>query len=82
MTSQPRIEDAVVDPSRRYRSPFDVLRDTALDRDQKRRILESWKVDAGLLSTATYENMTGGESALPLLRDVHLALEQLDAAQS
>lgn len=55
---------------------MDVLRDDELDLDEKRRILESWKQDAQLLSTAQDENMTGGER--PQLQDVSLALGELD----
>ncbi len=40
-----------------------MVRDDGLDADEKLRILESWKKDAELLSTAQDENMTGGERA-------------------
>lgn len=77
MTTDPRIAEAIADPTLRYRSPRQVLDDPALGLDDKRRILESWKKDAELLSTATNENMTGGDSPLPVLQDVNLALQQL-----
>lgn len=79
MTIQPLIDEIVVDPTRHYETPFQVLNDQGISQEQKRRILESWKVDAELLSTATYENMTGGEPALPLLWQVSVALERLGA---
>jgi len=55
---------------------MDVVNDPTLDPDAKRQILESWKKDAELLSTAQNENMTGGEA--PGLQDVSLALDQLE----
>ena len=55
---------------------MDVVNDDELDTDQKRRILESWKKDAELLSTAQDENMAGGER--PQLQDVSLALSELE----
>jgi len=75
----PSLDDVVVDPTRRYTTPFQVLNDQDISREAKRRILESWKVDAELLSTATNENMTGGEPTLPILWQVHMALERLGA---
>ena len=66
-----RVESAISDPTRHYARPMDVVHD-----DEKRRILESWKKDAELLSTAQAENMSGGER--PQLQDVSLALSELD----
>jgi hypothetical protein len=76
-THQQQVENAIADPTRYYTSPMDVVRDDALDSEEKRRILESWKKDAELLSTAQDENMAGGER--PQLQDVSLALGALDA---
>lgn len=76
--SQPhesKVCDAISDPTREYRKPIDVVRDTGLDADEKLRILESWKKDAELLSTAQDENMSGGER--PQLQDVMLAIQEL-----
>ncbi|HEY6643994.1 hypothetical protein [Povalibacter sp.] len=78
MPDQERADDAIADPSRQFKTPTDVLRDTRLDVDTKRAILESWKKDAELLSTAANENMTGGESAGPILQEVTIALETLE----
>lgn len=75
-THQQQVENAIADPTRFYASPMDVLHDNELDTDQKRRILESWKKDAELLSTAQDENMAGGER--PQLQDVSLALGALE----
>ena len=71
-----KICDAISDPTREYRHPMDVVKDGSLDAGEKRRILESWKKDAELLSTAQDENMTGGER--PHLQDVMLALQELE----
>lgn len=75
-THESKVCDAISDPTREYRKPIDVVRDTGLDADEKLRILESWKKDAELLSTAQDENMTGGER--PQLQDVMLALQELE----
>lgn len=75
-THDSKVCDAISDPTREYRKPIDVVRDTGLDADEKLRILESWKKDAELLSTAQDENMTGGER--PQLQDVMLAIQELE----
>lgn len=76
MTHESKVCDAISDPTRKYRKPIDVVTDTELDADEKLRILESWKKDAELLSTAQDENMTGGER--PQLQDVMLAIQELE----
>jgi hypothetical protein len=73
---QQRVEDAIGDPTREYARPMDVVNDRRLDFEQKRRILESWKKDAELLSTAQDENMSGGER--PQLQEVSIALTELE----
>lgn len=78
MSIEQRTADAIADPTRQFKTPMDVVNDPALDVEAKRQILESWKKDAELLSTATNENMTGGETPVPLLQDVHLALDKLE----
>jgi hypothetical protein len=78
MPEQKRTEAAIADPSSQFKSPMDVLSDATLDYDAKHAILESWKKDAELLSTATNENMAGGENPLPSLQDVAIALERLE----
>ena len=71
-----QVESAISDPTRHYARPMDVVHDDSLDAEQKLKILESWKKDAELLSTAQDENMSGGER--PHLQDVSLALTELD----
>jgi hypothetical protein len=73
---QEHVESAISDPTRHYQCPMDVVRDDDLELEEKRKILESWKKDAELLSTAQAENMSGGER--PQLQDVSLALGELD----
>jgi hypothetical protein len=75
-THQDQVESAISDPTRRYASPMDVVHDDSLDLEEKRKILESWKKDAQLLSTAQDENMSGGERSQ--VQDVSLALTELD----
>jgi hypothetical protein len=74
--SEQRVQDAIGDPTREYAKPMDVVNDPRLDTEQKRRILESWKKDAELLSTAQDENMAGGERTQ--LQDVSIALTELE----
>ena len=74
MTTE-RVDAAIADPTREFKTPMDVVNDAALGMDDKRRILESWRKDAELLSTAQAENMTGGEGSR--LQDVSIALEKL-----
>ena len=76
MSTQEQVESAISDPTRYYTCPMDVVNDESLDIEAKRKILESWKKDAELLSTAQAENMSGGER--PQLQDVSLALQELD----
>ncbi|MGH8189260.1 MAG: hypothetical protein ACREUC_22075 [Steroidobacteraceae bacterium] len=73
---QEHVEQAISDPTRAYATPMDVVRDDDLSVAEKRKILESWKHDARLLSTAQDENMAGGER--PQLQDVSVALTELE----
>jgi hypothetical protein len=73
---QEHVEQAISDPTRAYATPMDVIHDEDLSIEEKRKILESWKRDAQLLSTAQDENMAGGER--PQLQDVSLALTELE----
>jgi hypothetical protein len=75
-THRQQVENAISDPTQHYARPMDVVDDDELQPDEKRRILESWKKDAELLSTAQDENMAGGER--PQLQDVSLALSELE----
>lgn len=69
------VEDLIANPNRHFSHPADVLTEPTLSTDDKRRILESWKLDAQRLAESTAENMSGGEETD--LRDVSKVLVQL-----
>lgn len=71
----PSIGSIIKDPSKHYRAPREVLADSRLARDEKRRILESWALDSQLIAVADDENMAGAER--PGLHEVKLALLEL-----
>jgi hypothetical protein len=70
------VEDLISNPNRHFSHPVDVLNEPTLSVDEKRRILESWKLDAQRLAESTAENMSGGEETD--LRDVSKVLVQLN----
>lgn len=70
------VEDLIANPNRHFGHPIDVLNEPTLSTDDKRRILESWKLDAQRLAESTAENMSGGEETD--LRDVSKVLVQLN----
>jgi hypothetical protein len=72
----PSIGNIIKDPSKHFRAPREVLADSRLTRDQKRRILDSWALDSQLIAVADDENMAGTER--PGLREVKLALLELE----
>ena len=72
------VANAVMDPTRYFSRPCDVLEDARLSRDQKRRILESWALDADLINEAESENMRGRTDDRSYLREAKLALLKLD----
>ena len=72
------VEAAVLDPTRFFERPNAVLEDGRLDAAQKRRILESWALDAQRLSESEAENMPGRPTERPFLREAKLALLELD----
>lgn len=71
------IESVVLSPTRFYERPKDVLTDERLDLAQKRRVLESWVLDAQRLSESEGENMPGRVTERPFLREAKLALQEL-----
>ena len=73
---RPDLDSMVRDPADWFASPMDVVKDSQLARDDKKRILESWARDAELLSQAEAENMPGREERTRL-QEVHLALLEL-----
>jgi hypothetical protein len=76
---QPHIDELVANPHRYFEHPSEVLSEPTLTNDEKRRILESWKLDAQRLAESTSENMSGGEESD--LRDVSKVLLELDAME-
>ena len=79
-TMQPRltaleIDAMVLHAADHFAKPGDVVKEARLTTAQKQRILESWALDAELLSQAESENMHGDEQ--PRLREVKLALLSL-----
>lgn len=70
-----QLQNFINNPAKHFTTPADVLGHADLSREDKRRILESWKVDEQELATATEENM--GHSDSNLLNEVVAALESL-----
>ncbi len=73
------VDNAIMDPTRYYSRPAAVLQDPQLSREQKRRILQSWALDADLINEAESENMRGRAGDRSYLREARLALLELDA---
>jgi hypothetical protein len=73
--ARPDIDTLLKDPGRHFRSPHEVVTAAGFTREEKRRILDSWALDARLLEVAEEENMGGGDR--PGLREVKLALLEL-----
>ena len=73
---KPSIDTIIKDPGKHFAAPREVVCDRALTREDKKRILESWALDAQLLAVAEEENMGG--PGRPGLRDVKLALLELE----
>ena len=78
MRDLPNLDHLVKDPWEHFASPMDVVNEPSLTRDDKRKILESWALDAELLSKAEAENMSGQPGDRPNLQAVKLALLELD----
>jgi hypothetical protein len=57
------IDDFITNPQHHFHAPAEVLADSSLSNDEKRRILESWQLDAQRLAESTAENMSGGEES-------------------
>ncbi len=71
------LDEKMLNPSKCYKSPTDVLIDDALTREEMSRVLSAWRLDAERLSESSNEGMSGGENAR--LREVALAQHSLDA---
>jgi hypothetical protein len=75
----PQVEDLISHPTRYFSDPREVLNNQKLTHSDKRKILESWKLDASRLAESTAENMSGGEESD--LREVSKVLLELKAVQ-
>jgi len=74
------LQDKLMNPSKAYESPGHVLLDKGLTHDEKRKVLDAWRMDAERLADSSNEGMSGGEENR--LREVALAQQQLDALVS
>ena len=74
------IDELVMQPTRHFDNPGDVLTYPGLKHKDRLRILESWKLDAQRLAESTAENMSGGEETN--LREVSQALVQLKSMET
>ncbi len=54
-------KEALVNPSKEFSKPKDVVESRELSRDEKKKALEQWEIDARLMQVASEEGMTGGE---------------------
>lgn len=70
-------EKAMKDPVGVYKSPENVLKDDALTKEQKIKVLRQWEYDARDLMVAEEENMPEGEENM--LKRVLDALHELGA---
>ncbi|MEX0734120.1 MAG: hypothetical protein WD944_07220 [Steroidobacteraceae bacterium] len=75
-TGKPSIETIIKDPMKHFGSPREVVADQNFTIEEKRRILDSWALDAQLLAVAEEESMGGNDR--PGLREVRLALLELE----
>jgi hypothetical protein len=73
---KPSIGAIIKDPLKHFAKPRDVVTDQRFTTEEKRRILESWALDAQLLSQAEAENMPGPDR--PGLQEVKLAMLELE----
>ena len=73
---KPDIEVVIKDPMKHFASPREVVADARFTIEEKRRILDSWALDAQLLTVAEEENMPGADR--PGLREVKLAQLELE----
>ncbi len=74
------IEEAIQDPGAFFATPEEVLRADFLSADEKKKILDSWKVDQTNLLVAEEENMASGApqgKAAEKLRQISKAKESL-----
>jgi hypothetical protein len=73
-------DQAVLDPSKVYKSPAEVLADGRLDGEGMRKVLEAWEQDAKRLIQSSEEGMAKqeGPDEGARLKAVQAALAELD----
>lgn len=76
--SEATFEDMLLDPSRHFDTPHDVVEAPELDAEQRKSVLRRWRHDAKLLLIAEQENMGGGEKMD--LAEINRALKACDKA--
>ena len=64
MSEEQTVQDIIADPEAHYDTPQAVLKDTKLDSEAKRKVLDSWRLDAMRLQASEVkirpvENRTG-----------------------
>ena len=74
------VDAAVINPAECFAAPTDVLNDSRLTPDEKRRILESWALDERLISQAEAEYIKGPDQLR--LQEVMLAMLDLHLSSS
>jgi hypothetical protein len=79
MSVSVHVEDLIAHPTRYFDNPREVLSDSRLTIGQKRKVLESWQLDASRLAESTAENMSGGEESD--LREVSKVLLELKSVE-
>jgi len=57
-----RLDEALLDPTKVFNSPKEVLDNTEFSKQQKIEILQRWEYDARELAIADDENMAGDDS--------------------
>ena len=58
------VEKAIKNPSSLFDDPLDIVESDELTKEEKIKILKSWRYDAKQMSVATEENMGGINSEL------------------
>ena len=76
--NQTDFEKLCADPSAHYKHPEAIVKDERLTRSQKITALKLWAFDAREIEVAQEENMQAEQNGVGQLRQVLLALQQLE----
>lgn len=79
MKTRQDLEQAMLSPSTVFQAPAEVLTAFGLTDEERRKILEQWKLDAERLEESANENMSGGERSR--LSEVSKALTELSESE-